>query len=81
MEKYPPQIMDFIKYAVGPYVTSVRVVDGIYNIIGSNEKGGAYLLYSINKQIERVLNRFVLYMVLMPDETIWYGYDDVSGEE
>jgi hypothetical protein len=74
-DRYPWQLRSFLREVLEMSV-DIKVVDGIYKIDPKPGTRAYDTIYNeIMKQIGRILSYFVVYMVLLPDESIRYGFD------
>ena len=80
LDGYPPRIRDFLENGVKSYLQRRYVVNNIYSIQLQPYIYNEFMP-EIYEQIDRMAARIVIYMHLLPDGTIRYGYDEIDEED
>ena len=79
MDKYPERIREFLATEVAGALDDIyRIVNKLYKFVGWQRH---IPTKKFSQQADRVIAPFVIYMYLLPDGTVRYGYDQVGEDE
>jgi hypothetical protein len=77
LDQYPPRIRDFLENGVKAYLQRQYVIHDIYKL-QVQPYINSQIAPQIWSQIDDVVSHIVIYMELLPDGTIRYGYDAID---